>query len=73
MKYPALIMVYIFIATSLFPQQVNLTVKQLDEYFDSQINIGVYEIREGERHFVEPSPGALNWQAYQGEKMVSET
>jgi hypothetical protein len=61
MKYPALIIIFIFIATSLFPQQNNLTVEQLDEYFDSRINIDVYEIREGERHFVEPSPGARNW------------
>lgn len=72
MKYTALIIVFIFIATSLFPQQDNLTVKQLDEYFDSNINIGAYEIREGERHFVEPSPGVRNWQAYQGEKRISE-
>jgi hypothetical protein len=72
MKYPALIIIFIFIATSLFPQQNNLTVEQLDEYFDSRINIDVYEIREGERHFVEPSPGARNWQAYQGERMISE-
>jgi hypothetical protein len=72
MKYPALILAFLFIATPLFPQQDNLTVEQLDEYFDSKINIGVYELREGERHFVEPSPGALNWQAYLGEKMISE-
>jgi hypothetical protein len=71
-KYPALIIVFIFITPSLFPQQDNLTVEQLDEYFASKINIGAYEIREGERHFVEPSPGARNWQAYLGEKRISE-
>jgi hypothetical protein len=73
MKHLALIVVFILIATSLFPQQDNLTVEQLDEYFTSKLSIGVYEIREGERHFVEPSPGVRNWQAYQGEKMISET
>jgi hypothetical protein len=72
MKYPALIVVFIFIATSLFPQHDNLTLEQLDEYFDSKIDIHVYEIREGERHFVEPSPSARNWQAYLGEKRISE-
>jgi len=72
MKCTALIVVFLFAAAYLFPQQDKLTLEQWDAYFESRIDIQVYEIRKGEKILVEPSPGARKWKAYSGNKMISE-
>jgi len=69
MKYLVLVILFIFVATFVFPQQDELTLEQLDEFFDSQITIIGYI---GKKE-VEPRPLSTKWRAYQGEKWLSES
>jgi hypothetical protein len=68
MKYLVLVILFIFVATYVFPQQDELTLEQLDEFFDSRITIIDYI---GKKE-VEPQPLSTKWRAYQGEKRLSE-
>jgi len=68
MKYLVLVILFIFVATFVFPQQDKLTLEQLDEFFNSQITIIDYI---GEKE-VEPKPHSRGWKAYQSEKRLTE-
>jgi len=68
MKYLVFFILFIFVATFVFPQQNELTLEQLDEFFDSQITIIDYIGKEE----VEPQPLSTKWRAYQSEKRLSE-
>ena len=68
MKYLVLVILFIFVATFVFPQQDDLTLEQLDEFFDSQITIIDYI---GKKE-VEPEPHSTKWRAYQSEKRLTE-
>ena len=72
MKYLVLVILFIFVATFIFPQQNELTLEQLDELFDSQITIIDYLYDKKGKIEVEPQPLSTKWRAYQGEKWLSE-
>ena len=68
MKLPIYAILFMFIASYIFPQQDLLTLDQLEHYLDSQIIIVDY-VKYVE---VEPQSHSTLWKAYQNDKPLSE-